>query len=161
LSLVSGCASTPPVKSQAYAKLANHRTFENDLPTVWKGVESALHNFKITKRDPDDVNEMEMKKLTHRKLETDWIYTQSRDKYEEYTVNSSPRKVYLQTRMKYQIECKSMMGGTDVTVETSEEIEKLNKDGTSAGYDKSSNVDPSRSSEMLDKIGNSILSAAP
>src|SRR5690349_2685110 len=98
----SGCASTPEVKTQAYAKLNNQRTYEYEFPVVWKGIEESLSKFKITDRDPSEATPLEMRKLTRRTLDTDWIYGQSRDKYQEYKVNGSPRKIYLQTRFKYR-----------------------------------------------------------
>ena len=158
---LSGCSHDPAVKQQAYANLKSQHTYEYDLPTVWKGIESALHNYKIVDRDPSDVGIMEMKKLTKRTLETDWIYAQSRDKYIEYKVNDSPRKQYLQTRIKYYITAQSQIGGTDVSVRTKEEIERLKSDGSPDGYEAPEKVDPSRAAEMLDKIGLAILSAAP
>ena len=145
-SLLSGCSSTRPVKAQAYAKLNSERTFENDLPTVWKAIDATFRNFKIVSRDP---------------FETDWIYSQSRDKYVEYKVNNFPRKQYLQTRLKYLVKANSVMGGVHVEVVTTEEVEKLKENGTPAGYDASESPDSSRANEILEKIQNSILSAAP
>ena len=161
--LTTGCSSAPPVKSQAYAKLNDQRMFEYDFPVVWKGIESALKNYKIVSRDPsnDDVGPLELQKLDKRTLETDWIYGQSRDKYQEYQVNGTPRKKYLQTRLKYRIVAKRVIGGTDVKVNTEEEIEKLKNDGSSAGFDSVDEPDASRAHELLDKINLAILSAAP
>jgi len=161
LIFISGCAHDPTVKQQAYANLKSQHTYEYDFSTTWKGIESAIHNYKIVDRDPTDVSVQEMKKLTQRTLETDWIYGQSRDKYVEYKVNDSPRKQYLQTRVKYFISAKTQIGGTDVSVKTKEEIERLKGDGTPDGYESPNEVDPSRTAEMLDKIGLAILSAAP
>src|SRR4051812_48004118 len=98
-----GCSSAPAVKQQAYAKLASEHTYEYEFPEVWKAVEASFHNFKVADRDPSDVGPLELKKLTRRKLESDWILGQSRDKYVEYQVNGSPRKQYLQTRLKYTV----------------------------------------------------------
>lgn len=159
INLLAGCSSTPPVRTQAYAKLNHQRTYEVEFPIVWKALEETLRNFKITHRDPSDVDALELKKLTHRTLETDWIYGQSRDKYQEYSVNGFPRKVLLQTRFKYFVDCQSVMGGILVTVKTEEEIERLKSDGTSAGYSSVDQADSSRSHELLDKIHFSILAA--
>jgi uncharacterized lipoprotein len=158
IALVSGCSSSPAVKTEAYAKLSNTRTFEYELPVVWKGIEASLHEFKIDNRDPEDVDPSEMRKLTKRSLETDWIFGQSRDKYVEYKVNGSPRKKYLQMRFKYQIRAESGIGGTTVVVRTFEQIEKLKADGTPDGYS-TVDSDPSRPSELLEKINNAILSS--
>jgi hypothetical protein len=156
-----GCTSAPKVQSEAYATLNNHRVFEFEFPVVWKGIESALRNYKITNRNPEEVGVLEMNKLTHRSLETDWLYVQSRDKYEQYEANGSPRKVYLQARVRYEVEARKVMGGVDVTVKTREEVERLKTDGTSAGYEGSDTPDPSRANEVLDRINGAILSAAP
>ena len=160
---VAGCSSgaVAPVKSQQYAKLSNKRTYEYEFPIVWKAIESAFHNYKVTNRDPNEVDVLEMKKLSRRTLDTEWVYAQSRDKYQEYSVNGSPRKVYLQTRVKYHIEALRTLGAVVVTVEASEEVEKLKDNGDSAGYGRADSLDPSRASEVLDKIGNAVLSAAP
>ncbi len=159
LNLFPGCSSTPPVKQQNYGQLNHQRTYEYSFSEVWKGIEEALRNYKITDRNPSEVSSLEMKSLTERSLETDWIYTQSRDKYQEYTVNGSPRKIYLQTRYKYFVVSKNGLGGPTVTVKTEEEVERLNSDGTSAGFTQVSNQDPSRPNELLDKIKLAILSA--
>jgi hypothetical protein len=148
LSAISiGCSSAPPVKSQAYAKLPDSKTFESDFPVVWKAIEAVFRNHKVTDRDPSEVTELEMRKLTRRSLETDWVYSQSRDKYEEYEINGTPRKVYLQTRVKYRAEAKSILGGTEVRVSTEEEVERLKKDGSSGGYESVSEKDSSRANE--------------
>lgn len=159
ISMISGCSSTPPVKAQAYAKLNNQRTFEHEFPVVWKALEETLRNYKITDRNPGEVSALEMRKITHRSLETDWIYGQSRDKYEEYTVNGSPRKIYLQTRFKYFIDTQKVIGGVLVTVKIEEEIERLKKDGTSDGFTSAETTDHSRPAEMLDKLNTAILAA--
>ncbi|MBI2711526.1 MAG: hypothetical protein HYX41_01510 [Bdellovibrio sp.] len=149
------------MKQQSYATLKTDRTFEEDMPTLWKAIEAALEKHRIIDRDPDEVSVIELKKLTKRTLKTDWIYGRSRDKYQEYTVNDLPRTVYLQTRFKYFITAKTVMGGVNVQVDVTEEIEKLNSDGTSLGYSKSDEPDSSRASDLLDQIQRSIRSAAP
>jgi hypothetical protein len=159
LALVSlaGCASTRPVGQQAYAKLKDHRTFEYEFPVVWKGIESAMHNYQVTDRDPADVNPVELRQISKRTLETDWIYGQSRDKYMEYSVNGSPRKQYLQTRVKFKVIASTVIGGTDVQVLTQEQIEKLKDNGKSDGYDDTDAIDTSRPNELLEKINLAIL----
>ena len=162
--LIGGCASsskTPTVRSQDYASLKNSRTFEYEFPTVWKAIEAAMRNQKIIERNPEEVDALEMRKIAKRTLETDWSYSQSRDKYQEYQANGSPRKIYLQTRLKYEIEAKRSLAGTDVVVKTSEEVEKLKLDGSSAGYETSETPDPSRANEILERIQNAILSVGP
>ena len=158
---LGACSSSPPVKTQAYAKLSDHRTFEYDLRTTWKAIESAFRGNRITQRNPNEVGELEWNKLTERSLETDWIYTQSRDKFVEYKVNGSPRKTYLQTRIKYRVDARRTLGGTDVIVTTQEEVERLKSDGTSEGYDEMEKPDSGRANEILDRINQAILSAPP
>jgi len=161
LSITAGCSSVKTVETQAYAKLSHQRTYEYDFSAVWKGIESTLRNYRITDRDPNEVDALEMKKIKKRKLETDWVYGQSRDKYSEYKINGTPRRVNLQTRIKYFIEAQRVLGGITVTIKPKEEVERLNEDGTSAGYESVDETDTSRSAELLDKIQNSILSAPP
>lgn len=158
LTLVS-CASGPEVKKQAYAELPNTRTFEAEFPAVWKALEAHFRNYKITERDPEEVDPIELKKLTERSLKTDWIIGQSRDKYIEYKVNGYPRKQYLQTKVRYDIVAHSVLGGVNVKVTTYEEIERLGDDGKPAGWDEVKNVDSSRAAEVLDKINARLLSA--
>ncbi|MCM2323210.1 MAG: hypothetical protein NDJ90_08100 [Oligoflexia bacterium] len=149
------CASGPDVKKQGYAALNSRRSYEYELPVVWKGIEKALSSYKIESRDAEGAIE--------REIETDWMIGQSRDKYHEYRVNGSPRKKYLQTRFKFKVTAERRIGSTEVAVQLLEEIERLKADGTSDGYETtdSASVDSSRSSELLDKIQFSILSAAP
>jgi hypothetical protein len=156
-----GCSSSPKVKQQAYAKLANERDYEYEFPVVWKAVEASFRNYKIAERDPSEVGALEMNKITKRTLVTDWILGQSRDKYIEYKINNTPRKQYLQTRVKYELKAESVIGGTHVAVKTKEEIEKLDKNGKPAGWDSVGNVDPSRAAEILEKVAQSINSAIP
>lgn len=162
LSLASvACSSGPPIKSQAYAKLNERRTYEYEIPVVMRGIEKALSGLKVVRRDPEEVTDLEARKLTSRRYETDWIYGQSRDKYVEYTVNDSPRRKLLQTRYKFTIEALSRIGGTDVSVRLTEEIERLKEDGTPADYVNSDEPDTSRVAEMLEKIQLGILMAPP
>ncbi|MCM2279679.1 MAG: hypothetical protein NDJ89_16515 [Oligoflexia bacterium] len=159
--LTASCASGPAVRTQSYAALNPQRTFEYELPVVWKGIEKALSGYKIESRSPSEVEEQDLRQLASREIETDWMIGQSRDKYHEYQVNGSPRKINLQTRFKFRVVAERRIGGTDVKVELSEEIERLKADGTPAGYEGADVPDSSRSSELLEKIRLAILSAAP
>ncbi len=161
ISLSFACSGTLPVKTQAYAKLHTHTVYEHDFPAVWKGIEAALRNHKILERDPSEVDPLEMKKLTERSLETDWVYSQSRDKYHEYKVNGSPRKQYLQVRYKFNLIANKVMGGAEVKVDTTEEIEKLKGDGTPDGYEASDEPNATLSNDLLEKIRVAILSNPP
>jgi len=158
---LSACSSGPEVKQQAYAKLSNQRTFEYEFPTVWKGIEETVRNYHVTDRDPKDVDANEMRRIRHRSLETDWIFSKSNDKYVEYKVNDLPKKIYLQTRLKYKIDAQGVIGGVKVTVKTQEEVEKLKEDGSPDGWDSVDERDTSRASALLDRINMAILSAAP
>jgi hypothetical protein len=156
-----GCSSGPEIKQDKYAKLSDRRTFEYGMPAVWGGIENVFKGHAIKERDPDDVSEKELETLKERELETDWSYTQSRDKYYEYKVNGSPRRKNLQMRIRYEVTAKAVLGGVDVAVKTTEELEKLKPDGTPDGYSKVSNVDSSRPAEILEKINLAILAAQP
>jgi hypothetical protein len=160
--LLSACSSAPilPVQAQAYAALSHERVFENDFHVVWKALEEVMRKAKVVDRDPSEVDTLELKALTRRTLETDWVYTESRDKYQEYSVNNTPRKVYLMARIKYRVEAKKILGGVQVVVNTIEEIDRLRQDGSSAGYSRSETPDPSRANEILDKIQQAILAAS-
>lgn len=157
----TSCSSKMDVKQQQYAKLKDSRVFENEMPEVWKAIEEVFRNYHVTDRDPNKVDTLELRKLRKRTLETDWSATQSRDKYVEFTVNGFPRKQYLWTRMKFKIIAEAVLGGVQVTVKDVEEIQRLNKDGSDAGYDSTDAIDSSRTSEVLDKIQNQILAAPP
>lgn len=157
--LSAACSSGPEVKKQAYAKMPSTRTFEYELPVVWKAALRSFKDNKIVDRDPEDDNPVELKKLTEAEFETDWIYAQSRDKYHEYKVNGSPRRKALQVRLKYQVQLKTVMGGTEVKVALQEELERLKEDGSSRGYDAVEDTDSGRQAEILDRINASLLSA--
>lgn len=155
----ASCSSAPTVGQQKYAQLKNEWTFENDFPTVWKGIEQTLANHRVVDRDPEEVSEVEMKNLTERTLETDWIYAKSRDKFIEFKVNGLPKKQYLQVRFKYIVTAKTIIGGTHVKVNATEEIEQLDSKGKPDGYDEVDSPDSSRSNELLEKVKLSILSS--
>ncbi len=158
----SACSSGPPVKQEAFAKLKNQRTFEYEFPAVWKAIEEVLRNYRIVDRDPKEVDANEMRRLRHRTLETDWVYTKSNDKYVEFKVNDLPRKIYLQTRLRYKIDVQSVLGGVQVTVNTDEEVERLKDDGQPNGWDKSDDdKDSARASDLLDRINMGVLAAPP
>ena len=155
----AGCASVAKTQSQKYAKLSSERTFETELPEVWRAIESVFSKYKIIERDPDEVTTLEWNDLKARELRTDWVIGRSRDKFVEFKVNGSPRKIYLQTRIKTTVRAERVLGGTHVQVGNTEEIEELHTDGTSAGWTEAEALDTSRNSEVLDKIKQSILSA--
>ncbi len=157
--LIQGCSSSPSVKSQDYAKLKTETVFEYEFPQVWRGIEAAVRGLKITDRDPNEVDEVEMKKLRERTLKTDWIFSKSREKFIEYKVNGLPRKQYLQNRVKFEIQAERVMGGVKVAVFQEEEIERLNADGTPAGYESAGSEDTARANELLGKIKTAILAA--
>ncbi len=158
---IVGCSSLPDVKTQSYARSKDHQTFEYDFPIVWKAVESALIQTKIIEKDPTHVTTLELQKLSRRSLKTDWIYSQSRVKYIAYDVNGYPRKTYLQNRYKYQVLAESVLGGVRVQVTTTEEVERLNPQGSPAGYATIGEPDPSIASDLIDKINSELRSAPP
>ena len=157
---MSGCSHSQPVSREAYAQLKTSKTFEYDFPKVWKGIEIAFSSYTGSKRDPEEVGILEMKKISERSIESDWIYTRSTDQYVEYQVNDLPRRQYVQTRVKYRVEAKRAMGGVNVNVIVQQEVERLKKNGDSDGYSK---TDPSSSlgSDMLHRVERGILSAPP
>ncbi len=158
----SGCSSSKGLeyKRQKYASLPQTKVFEDSFEIAWRGIEDTFKNHKVTARDPEEADPVEMKKLTERSLETDWIYSQSRDKYVEYKVNQFPRKRYLQVRFRYLVKAKTVIGGTEVTVLLDEEIEDLQPDGTAKGYQPVPKIDTSRANEILEKITLAVLSSA-
>jgi hypothetical protein len=160
LTVISGCATVPPVKQQAYAALPQERTYENEFAVVWKGLEEVLRNSKVVERSPETVDALEWRKITERKLETDWIYSQSRDKYQEYSIRGVPKRQALQIRYRFFVMAKKRMGGVDLVVKTEEELESLSDDGTPRGY-ATVEADPSRGSELLEKVYQAILAAPP
>jgi hypothetical protein len=168
LVLMSACSTggtrkDPTAQSAHYGKLSSEREFDADMPTLWKAIERAVSGYQIVSRDPDKVDVLEMRKLRQRQLETDWIYSQSRDKYDVAWSAGVPKQVPLQSRIKYKVHAEQQMGGILVQVWTSEELETLAKDGSSNGYHSvdAKDVDPSRAAELLDKIRLALLSPAP
>jgi hypothetical protein len=155
----SSCSSAPEVKQEDYAKLKDARMFEYEFPVVWRAIEDALHGYVVTNRDPNKVDIVEMKKIRQRTIDTDWVYSRSTEKYIEYKVNDSPRKIYLQTRIRYHLTARTVLGGVEVAVDPQEEIEKLKDDGSSQGFVTPDNPDRALASTMLDKINQAIMAA--
>lgn len=160
--LLSGCAA-PVVEHQrqSYAKYSDTRTLEYGMPQVWKAIEATLRNHKIVDRTPTEVDVIEMKTLKRRTIETDWINSQSRNRYVNYTVNGAVRRKELQTRHKFVVLAESVLGGVKLTVSMREENEMLRQDGTSGGWEASEDVDSSRINDLLSQIQNQVLAAAP
>lgn len=159
--MISACASAPPIQTEPYAQLKNHRVFETDMPVVWHAVEEVFRNSKVTDRDPKEASDLEMRTLKERMLRTDWSYTKSNDKHEDYRVNDSVRTIYLQERNRYRVLASRVLGGVDVTVTTDEEVESINSDGSSGGFHAVDKPDPARASEILNRINQAILAAPP
>ncbi len=153
----AGCAHTPatPVSREHYAAMSHQRDYDYELPVVWKAVLKTVENFKITDQNSYDD--------AHRSIQTDWSYSQSRDKHQTTTLNGRPNNVPLQVRLKYKIQADRLLGGAHVTVHLEEELETLNLDGSSAGFHSvpESEQDSSRPNDILDRIALNIVSAAP
>src|SRR3712207_3200769 len=112
LTLTTGCAGTRPANQQSrYAKLRSDRVYDAELPAVWKGIEKVVANYKVTDRDPSEVDPLEYKKVKKRELETDWIYSQSRDKYQVAWTNGVPKQIPLQSRIRYKITAERQLAG--------------------------------------------------
>jgi hypothetical protein len=159
--LGAACSSSPAVKTTAYAALNDHRTFEYEFPVVWKAIEEVFRGYKVTDRDPEEVTPLEMRQLARRTLKTEWSYGKSRDKYQEYKVNGTPRKINLQERTRFTVDAHKVMGGVEVKVRSEEEVERLKTDGSSDGYHTSEQPDSSRVDEILNKINAQVLAAPP
>ena len=155
----SGCTSAPEVKTQAYAQLRDHLTFEEDFPTVWKAIESSLRLARITAKDPAEATPLEMKKLNRRSLQTDWIFSKSKHKYVEFQVNGFPKKTYLQNRYKYQVLAERTWGGIQVRVISTEEVQRLTETGAPSDYERSGDPDSFLASDLIEKIKLELNSA--
>jgi hypothetical protein len=156
--VLTGCSSFPEVKTQAYAQLKTEEVFESDFARVWKAIETAIQPAKVLERSPTEVSPSELKKLDLRELKTDWIYSQSRNKYQEYVVNHLPRKIYLQSRYTLRIRAEKTFGGVHVSIETQEQVQRYKSDGSLDSFASIGAPDSSRSSEMLNKIKFTLLS---
>jgi hypothetical protein len=158
--LQTGCAHHPEFSKKAYAENRSARLFEYEMQDVWKALEKVVEKKKVLERDPNKVDAGDWSQLRERALELDWSYSQSRDKYKSYVVNSVPRQQPLGVRVKHIFTVKKALGGAEVEVRTQEEIEDLDEYGVSKGYFSTSQVDSSRSAELLDQIANALLSAS-
>lgn len=142
------CSSAPGTyKTQAYAKLATSKTFEEGYSVVWQAVKTAMNQYKILQASAENGL-----------LVTDWIYSTSKTRYLEYRVNGFPRKKFLQTRFKFDIVARRQMGGVYVEVKTTEENETLKPDGSFDRWRKADEVDTSRAHQILKSIERKILS---
>jgi hypothetical protein len=147
----------PEVMVQAYAPLKNYAIFEYEFPTVWKAIEETVRKHQVKQRNPSEVSAVELKHLAHRELQTDWIFSQSRSKYQVFRINDFPKRVYLQNRYQYQLHANRVIGGVRVEVLVSEEVERLKEDGSSYGFSKAGDPDPSIANDLLKKIQSNIL----
>jgi hypothetical protein len=158
--LLSGCSSAPTIKKQEYATLKAERVFESELPWVWEAIEVSFQDHPVVERSPQKIQSpSDWRGVASRRLKTDWIYAQSRDKYVEYTVNDHPRRQALQMRVAYEVEAKRVLGGTEVKVGVREEIQKVDSKGQPSGYRKMSDseVDTSRQHGLLETIRLNLL----
>lgn len=155
----SACSSAPSVKQQKYAELKTERTFEYPFAAVWAGIESALSGVgaAIDKVDPASVGgEQGWDKLQSRRLESKWVYRQSRDKYIEYKINGLPKKQYLQTRTRYEVTASRVLGGIRVAVDLNEEVERVDQLGNPTGYVQAERPDTARANELIEKTYQAI-----
>jgi len=155
----AGCSGAQYSKKQ-YADQRASRTFEYEMKDVWTALEKVVEKKKVLERDPTKVTPSEWNQLRERTLELDWAYSQSRDKYKSYTVNSIPKQQPLQVRVKHLFVVKKAFGGAEVQIETREELEQLDDYGVSTGYLAVSEVDSSRAAELLDQIAQALLAAS-
>ena len=158
---LAACSHSMPIQRQKYATQRMEKVFEGEFPAVWKAVEAALRNYTITERDPAEADEVALRRLTRRSLQTGWIYSQSRDKYVEYRVNDVPYRKPLQVRTRYRLVAQRSLGGVTISLAPEEEIENLRPDGTQSGYSGVDQVDTSRAAELLEKIHLKFLSGEP
>lgn len=148
-----GCATSSSIQQEKYAPVRTDWTLDGmEFYSTWKAIESAMRGYKVRSRDPDEVSELDLKKLRRRSLETEWIYGRSRDKYIEVVVNEIPSRKYVQTRFRFRVLADQTIPGTHVRVDLEEEVENLNKDGSSAGYESTESVDTALARELLEKI---------
>ncbi len=147
LILCTLCCTSSPYKKQSYAKLSNEKVFEEEFVKVWKGIVSATSEYTITEKDEQAGV-----------LVTDWIYSTSSDKFIEYKVDSFPRKKYLQTRYRFKVLTSKQIGGVKVTVNSSEEVEKIKESGDFDRWLSVSDPDSARQNEILKAIELKILS---
>jgi hypothetical protein len=147
-----GCSSLPPVKTQAYARLPSEQVFEEEFETVWKAIETSLSKTKITRTDPSEITPQELARISQSSIETDWVYSRSKTKYIEYSVNGFPRKTYLQNRYQYRVKATRVIGGIQVSVHVRQELERLDEKGLSAGFTSAEESDSSLSNDLLEKI---------
>ena len=148
LSLIAapGCSSDKlPVKQEKFAKLRDRRTYEYEYPAVWKAILAAFTHYSIEEKDVEEGT-----------IETDWVYSRSNDKYVSYKVNGLPRRKAVQTRVRYELKANKVMGGVEVIIQLKEEIEQLNRDGSSSGWTEAAESDTSRTHEILEKIQTEI-----
>jgi len=159
---LNSCSSGPEIQQQKYAHLRTSLDFEYSFPAVWKAIETTLHEYRIASRDPSDVDPMELKKISERSLETEWVYTQSKDKYVEYKVNDFPRKKYLQMRVKFIVSAERKMPDvTKVSVQSEEQLERLKDDGSPNGYVDAEEPDTARINQILQRIRLTLLASNP
>ncbi len=157
--VLSACAG-PQYSRREYAVNKTARSFEYDMKDVWGALEKVVEKKKVLERDPKQVTPSEWSGLRERALELDWAYSQSRDKYKTYTVNSIPKQQPLQVRVKHSFLVKRALGGAEVEVRTLEEVEELDDYGVSTGYAAVGEIDSSRPAELLEQIGQALLSAS-
>jgi len=156
--VLTACASGTPIHQQEYAALKDSRTMEHEFPIVWKGIEKALASYRISERNPEEVTAEKLRKLDQRIIATDWVNGQSRDKYVEYRSNNVPHKKYLQTRLRYEVTARKVIGGTDVRVHVDEEIENLKPNGDPSGWSRVERKDSSRAHDLIERIQLAVLS---
>jgi len=146
--LAVGCAtsSTTDVKKEAYAKLNSKRMFEYPIDKVNGATSEVAKAYPVLSQKEEKDHSLT--------IETDWVLGESRDKYVNYKNNEHMRHKNLQSRFKYSIRVAPAMGGAEVSVKATEEVEKLNKDGTPDGFHsvKNSDVDSSRANEFLNRV---------
>ena len=140
-----GCSTS--YKKQSYSKQRIQKDFEDEYSLVWKASLKALEEYKLTEKE-----------IESGKIETDWIYSTSNDKFIEYKVNGFPRKKYLRVRYKLLMNIEKLTEKVSVTVHSKEEIEELKSDGSFDSWDSVSDVDTARANALLKDIELKILS---
>lgn len=164
ITTLSACASwrysqALKIQQQAYSSLPRERVIEASYPRVWKAVEEVFRKYAVLERDPEEVvSPKDWKMLKRRTLDTDWIFTKSDEWYSSYMVNHSPRREYLQSKVKVRVITEPAPGGVRVRVETDEEVQPINEMGQPLEFKASPSTSHRLAGQFLERVAQQVLS---
>jgi hypothetical protein len=132
---IASCASNP--NNAAYkeeknvANFENAKSFNESPETILRAARVVLDELQ-QQSDPAVGKSL---KSDSESIQTGWVYSTSKNKYVEFTMNGKPKRKPMRVRRKYGYTAMPSLAGSQVVFQVEEEVMKVNfKTGEETGW---------------------------